>query len=1057
VRNLIAIALVAMSCLGPVGHANAAGPDPEDISLTVETLEYTLSDGVLSVPKYADNAEPGAPRLPVYGAVVKLPPTGEWRLSYESSGDLTLQAVSPLLAIPVPQTSAPAATPWTKQEDVSSAVPVVDRPDPAIYEVDAFYPAEPVVAGEEQWQRGRRLLAVRVYPFQYNAVRGELLYHPTVRVRVEIESSSVAGRAAPSPALQTGAPVVVDGELGAVTVRTKERGMHRIGYEQLQAHTLPVNTLDPRTFTMTNRGQRLAIEVAGESDGKFEPGDEIVFYAEPYEGRWMSQNVYRLAFGTAPAGPDDRIATRTPVVDGSETLVRTISQTIRVERDKAYYSDYDLPMETDHFFDDAIGVNSTSDVVRSYDLALDDPVTTAGQVRVEALLYGGTSQGATPDQSLQIRLNATPLGLFQWDGRAGYAGVTTGPAAALLPSGNQLHLVGNLAQLTGITQYYVYPDWVNVTYPAVADAEGDRIYIESLQSTDNAVEIAVTGFTMGQVRIFDVRDPGRPIELLTTRADWLDPGYELHFWDTTAAGSPAASYYLTTHGGLYEPVSLATDTPSLWRVPQAVPYDYIAIVHSSLAAAAQPLLDRRAAQGYSVATVDVQDIYDEFNHGLLHPQAIRDFLAYAYREWNGAAEPPAYVLLVGDGHYDFKGVTGTTLKNLIPPYLVNVDPWIIETASDNRYVSVDGPIDFLPEMAIGRIPAQTPQDVTAVVNKIAAYEDAVYSDELWQNRIVFAADPSNNAAGNFHGLSDATRLNWLPDYYDDQTVYYGSSPVLDTRAEVYQAIKNHFNAGALYLQWFGHASRFMWSNDYVWSIFDGQSLNANTRLPFTLGFSCWEGYFINLYGNYQTLGETQLLQAGRGSIAHLGPSGKHVGDALVILDQGITKALFQDRIVTMGDAVDSAKLFYFANSTAYRDVIDTSVFFGDPALKLRLPLPPPEPPVVGISAQAGSAGFSVKWDHLAANTSYEVWRGVTPYFVPGQSGLQVGSVSSATGFEPGQEMQYMDDGTTVAPPVVTVGDPLINYTWVVRGANWRGLSGSSNRVGEFDFVLVPGE
>lgn len=55
-----------------------------------------------------------------------------------------------------------------------------------------------------------------------------------------------------------------------------------------------------------------------------------------------------------------------------------------------------------------------------------------------------------------------------------------------------------------------------------------------------------------------------------------------------------------------------------------------------------------------------------------------------------------YVLLVGDGHYDFKDAAGRHLPNLIPPYLLNIDPWLGETGADNRYVSLDGP---------GRLPA----------------------------------------------------------------------------------------------------------------------------------------------------------------------------------------------------------------------------------------------------------------------------------------------------------------------------------------------------------------
>ena len=83
---------------------------------------------------------------------------------------------------------------------------LLDQPDPAIYGVDAFYPAAPVATGDEQWQRGRRLLAVRVFPFQYNPVTGELRYHPDITVTVHVTPAAAgsgatdrSGSARPKP------------------------------------------------------------------------------------------------------------------------------------------------------------------------------------------------------------------------------------------------------------------------------------------------------------------------------------------------------------------------------------------------------------------------------------------------------------------------------------------------------------------------------------------------------------------------------------------------------------------------------------------------------------------------------------------------------------------------------------------------------------------------------------------------------------------------------------------------------------------------------------------
>jgi hypothetical protein len=78
--------------------------------------------------------------------------------------------------------------------------------------------------------------------------------------------------------------------------------------------------------------------------------------------------------------------------------------------------------------------------------------------------------------------------------------------------------------------------------------------------------------------------------------------------------------------------------------------DYIIVTHGDFITDVQPLADHRAGKGLRTMVVDVEDVYDEFNHGVMHPEAIRDFLAYARNRWEAPA--PLYVLLVGDGHYD---------------------------------------------------------------------------------------------------------------------------------------------------------------------------------------------------------------------------------------------------------------------------------------------------------------------------------------------------------------------------------------------------------------------
>jgi hypothetical protein len=126
----------------------------------------------------------------------------------------------------------------------------------------------------------------------------------------------------------------------------------------------------------------------------------------------------------------------------------------------------------------------------------------------------------------------------------------------------------------------------------------------------------------------------------------------------------------------------------------------------------------------------------------------------------------------------------------------------------------------------------------------------------------------------------------------------------------------------------------------MFNILDPPNLVVNSVWPLTFTYACWSGYFINLINDWQTLGETLLITPQRGSVADLSPSGLHLGQALVVLNQGIIRAIFQERINRLGRAVDAGKLYYFEHSSAWHDVIDSSVLFGDPALRLRLPAIP---------------------------------------------------------------------------------------------------------------------
>ena len=189
--------------------------------------------------------------------------------------------------------------------------------------------------------------------------------------------------------------------------------------------------------------------------------------------------------------------------------------------------------------------------------------------------------------------------------------------------------------------------------------------------------------------------------------------------------------------------------------------DYIVIAPQQFITASQTLASYRATQGLRTMTVDLQDVYDAFNFGIPDAEAIRDFLAYAYASWTAPA--PSYVVLIGDGHFDPKDNYGWHEPSPLPPYLARSIPG---SARQLRTIATSVSMesnDQLPDMFIGRLPANSLQEATAMVDKVIAYEQPTTAG-AWQGSLLFVADNADTA-GNFAADSDSVADYYVPAPY----------------------------------------------------------------------------------------------------------------------------------------------------------------------------------------------------------------------------------------------------------------------------------------------------
>ena len=110
-----------------------------------------------------------------------------------------------------------------------------------------------------------------------------------------------------------------------------------------------------------------------------------------------------------------------------------------------------------------------------------------------------------------------------------------------------------------------------------------------------------------------------------------------------------------------------------------------------------------------------------------------------------------------------------------------VDPDAGETPTDNRFVAVTrGQVgyDVLPDLDIGRLPANSAAEVTAMVNKILAYEAQVPA--AWMKQVLFVTGDLEGGGGNYdysNGIADGYttyqggQVKILPQAYTPGKVY----------------------------------------------------------------------------------------------------------------------------------------------------------------------------------------------------------------------------------------------------------------------------------------------
>jgi len=933
-----------------------AAPVLQPQARTVDGVTFTD----LSAPNWGMTDAPGKPRVPVYGALIAIPQTAQVTMRLDLDRTKTQILSDPVLPAPRGRIRVDAPDQLPQFQGLDYA------PDAETYAQAALYPAAPVTVDEPAMWRSQRYVRVQVMPFQYNPRTGELTTHRRMRVTLDFGLAPNAPEAMTGSAVDEGAFEAIlkqglfnyDSARGwrapqrvapnlpraeaaasatdAFRIAVSADGMYRVTCDALQAAGFDVNNVNLDNVHVTFAGGEIAIDVMEDGDKKCEAGEALVFWGKAPTDTNVPFNVYWLAANDTPGL---RMSARS--VTGN-TTPPTYPKTLHLEENNTYSTYMPWAENVDHWLWKIINHPSISPEVTA-DLGDLAPGVTDGALRVQ--LYSGGY--ANPYAALNSTLYANGVQVSQQNWLSGQI-LDHNVAVNNLVAGVNTFRIQDIQW--GTTPSFVALNYLEVDYPAVFRAVTDTLQFKFGDA--GSWQYQIPGFTNADVAAYDITNPANVAKLGVTTAPNGNT-FTASFGDDVNA---LHQYLVLTGAQFKTPLSITLDTPSTLRNPSNGA-DYILITYGAWKNKLQPLVNQRATMG-RVMVVDVQDIYDEFGAGMQTAQAIRDFLAYAYANWQ--TPKPSYVVLVGSGNFD----KGGGEPSYIPVYMKLADPWIGMVASDNAFVTLDQNSP-LPSIAIGRLPALSAADVTNMVNKLVGYETSAPGG-AWRKNVMFVADNAYeangalDAAGNFFAYSEEVAGNsyYLPTpmvanriYYNpcvniaqypwcDISAYAAPYPTLNS---VRTAILNGMNSGQLIVNYVGHGSISIWTGSILKSADAPLIVPANNKYPFMMPMTCLEGYFQG--GNMDGLSEALVKQKDGGAIGSFAPSGLGVSSGHDYLDRGFFEALMQGGKPRAGQATLAAKVkLYVESGGSHFDLLDTYNLLGDPGMLFALPdsiMPPP--------------------------------------------------------------------------------------------------------------------
>ncbi len=646
-------------------------------------------------------------------------------------------------------------------------------------------------------------------------------------------------------------------------VSVKTDGIYQINYSQLKSLGADPDKINPATLKLfgfpngmlpqansTSRQKDLkeiAIMVSGESDGKFNSSDRILFYGQGpdlhyydasketfwYENHlYTDKNYYFITFG---GGAGKRV-TQQENIPVSFPVVNQYFDFAQFEEDKE-----NILHSGREWFGFEFGSQTEATIQFGMEGVIDNsPVTLISRVMARAfepasfkVFYNNVEVG-TQDIATVANTTYASKGRMKSD-TLKFNSTVVGAAT------NSLQKIKYQFIKTGTAHSVGYHDNFLVSLKRKISLYGDQTIVsltDGLANPQSTIEIISN--TIDPI-VWDVTDP-------------FSVKNQAHNYANSKASFNSATGSLKKiavfNGQKAMPLPTSEGIVANQNLQIISLADLIIIAHPDFYNEALRLAAHRLNNNNLTSwVVTPQQIYNEYSGGKQDVSALRDFIRDIYLKSNQGLK---YVLAFGRGSFDYKGrVLGNS--NFVPVYESRNSLSPLETyASDDffgfldeneGYWSETGPFNHTLDVGVGRLPVRTAEEAKAIVDKLIDYDTHQKSKGKWKTEIVFTADDGDynihhsqaNQLANFVENSNPgilTKKIYLDRYPQIQKAFGQISP------EATNTLFRAFHEGALIVNFTGHGSEQLWMQERMLDPVFVATVENRFLYPFLITATC---------------------------------------------------------------------------------------------------------------------------------------------------------------------------------------------------------------------------